>query len=237
MEAAFDALGYDIEKQLWLLLYSLILGAALGAVFDILRISRTFLSVKTENRVIKNMSDTVIFAVSLVEDILFFTLSAVTLVLFCFQANSGRARGFILFGVAVGFSLYMQTAGRLTRLVSEAIARFMWAVIGFFAERVIVPIFKNISRLAKYVYRKTLGRAVSAAVLKIRSLYAGYQKRRYVGRRAVRSSKTKGIRDEPGTFVNTGKARNTPRVLVYDNYTCKRPNTLQQSGRGAGKVN
>lgn len=237
MEVALDALGYDMEKQLWLLLYSLILGAALGAVFDILRISRTFLSVKTENRAIKNVSDTFIFAVSFIEDILFFTVSAITLVLFCFQANRGNARGFILFGAAVGFFLYMQTVGRLTRLVSEAVAHFMWTVIGFTLRRIIMPIARAVSRLAGFVYRKTLGRAANAVRGKVRSMRALYRQRRKARLEARRASKTKGIRDEPGTFINTGKARNTPRVLVYDNYTCKRPNTLQQSGRGAGKVN
>ncbi len=237
MEATFDALGYDMEKQLWLLLYALILGAALGVVFDILRISRTFLSVKTENRAIKNVSDTFIFAVSFVEDILFFTVSAITLVLFCFQANRGRARGFILFGTAVGFLLYMQTVGRLTRLASEAVARFVWAVIGFTVKRMIMPMARAVSRLARFIYKKTLGRAAGAVRGKVRTIGALFKEKRKARMEARRASKTKGTRDEPGTIINTGKARNTPRVLVYDNYTCKRPNTLQQSGRGAGKVN
>ncbi len=153
-------LGFDMALQLNLLLYSLILGAFLGAFFDIMRISRVFLSIIFSEKAGCAVSKTVMTVVSFFEDIIFFAVSAAVTVLFCFQANGGSARGFILLGMLGGFSLYLLTLGRLTKLVSEALSKLIYRLLTFVLRRILSPIAVLLGRLAAGLYTKTIGRAV-----------------------------------------------------------------------------
>ncbi len=154
-------LGFDMALQVNLLLYSLILGAFLGAFFDLMRISRVFLSIFFSEKTGHTVGNTVIAVVSFFEDIIFFAVSAAVTVLFCFQANGGSARGFILLGVLGGFSIYLFTLGRLTKLISEAISRLIYRLLSFVFRRILSPIAVFFRRLAAKLYKTTLGRAVS----------------------------------------------------------------------------
>ena len=154
-------LGFDMALQLNLLLYSLILGAFLGAFFDIMRISRVFLSIFFSEKTDHAVSKTVIAVVSFFEDIIFFAVSAAATVLFCFQANGGSTRGFILLGMLGGFSLYIFTVGRITKLVSKAVSSIIYRLLSFVFRRIFSPIAVFFSRLAIRLYKITLGRSVS----------------------------------------------------------------------------
>ena len=215
-------LGLDMMWQLNLLLYSLILGIFLGAFFDVMRISRVFLSLRGEGKAARIVSDTVLVVVSFIEDIAFFTISAATLILFCFQANGGTARSFILLGALGGFLLYIFTVGRLTKLISAALSRLIYRLLDFIRRRVIFPIAVFISRLFKWIYAKTLGYAVSFIGARLRYIYTEKSSRELIFFASRQFIKTKGLRNETGTDVHTDKARNISRVPVYDNHARKR---------------
>ncbi len=219
-------LGLDMTWQLHLLLYSLVLGLFLGAFFDIMRISRVFLSLRGEGKTARIVSDTVLVVVSFIEDIIFFTVSAAVLILFCFQANGGTARSFILLGTAGGFAFYLLTVGRLTKLISDALSRLIYRLLDFILRRIIFPIAAFIRRSVKRIYKKTLGRAVSFIGTKLRHIYTEKSSRELTTFASRQFIKTKGLRDETGTDVHTGKARNISRVPVYDNNARKRPDRV-----------
>ena len=71
MQYVYDFLGYDIKDQLWLLFYALILGAALGVVFDFLRATRVFLGCRDSTLETRTLPEPFVFAVCLIEDIFF----------------------------------------------------------------------------------------------------------------------------------------------------------------------
>ncbi|MBQ2765585.1 MAG: spore cortex biosynthesis protein YabQ [Clostridia bacterium] len=224
-------LGFDMAWQWNLLLYSLILGVILGVFFDLMRISRVFLSLHGTGKVAQIASETVLTAVSFIEDIIFFVVSAVTLVLFCFQANGGTARGFILLGALGGFFIYLETVGRLTKLISNALARLIYRILSFIWRRMLMPIARVILHLILKLYKLTLGRAVDRVFTWRHKHYtekSAGELTLYCSRLFI---KTKGLQDETGTDVHTGEARNIFRIPVFHNHPGKRSNRVQ-SARG-----
>ena len=187
-----------------------------------MRISRVFLSLRGEGKTAGAVSQTVLAVVSFIEDIIFFTTAAVVLILFCFQANGGSARSFILIGTAGGFALYLLTVGRLTKLISAALSRLIYRLLDFILRRIIFPTTVFIRRIFIRIYKNTLGRAVSFIGARVRHIYTEKSSRELISFASRRFIKTKGLRDETGTDVHTGKARNISRVPVYDNNARKR---------------
>ena len=184
MQYVYDFLGYDIESQLTLALYALMLGASLGAFFDVLRITRVFLAYRTDGVHQDTAMQKVLFALCLIEDVAFAVISAVVLVLFCFKANGGTSRGYILFGALVGFSLYLLSIGRLTRMVSKALAKAFHALLSFLTKRVILPVVACVDKILRTLYKKTFGRAYACVL------------RRYYAQNTKKTSRelTKAIR-------------------------------------------
>lgn len=227
-----NSLVFDALWQWKLLLYSLLVGVAIGVLFDVMRFSRVMLTAPHGGKYLEKISSTVVFIVSIVEDVLFFVISAVTLVIFVFSANDGSFRGFILLGALVGFTFYLQTVGRLTSLIFFTLSKFLWAVIITVYTKIIMPPVGFIIRILRKIYKNTISRFILFIKEKIKKL----KKRCAKAKKAARlSRKRKGILlDEAGAFINTREACNTARVPIYDNHPCKRSAAVQQSGRRAG---
>ena len=105
-----EFLGTSTELRLFWL--SIILGAVLGSIFDILRALRQ--SIKH--------SDAVVF----IEDALFFSLFGICFYSFCTEMCSGALRTFILFGMSIGFLVYILLPGRV---IKEILATCMSTVV------------------------------------------------------------------------------------------------------------
>ncbi len=213
------ALAFDLTLQWKLLFYSLIVGGSLGVFFDILRFTRAMLRVSDASKLIGKVSDITLVIVSFIEDILFFSVSAVTLVLFVFKANDGRFRSFVLIGTLVGFFLYLGTVGRLTRLIFDVTAKIVWAILNFIFTKIIFPPLRLLKRFARFVYKFTVSRLVRF----IKPRWQGFLK------------KLKGTRDETSSIINTGEACNIARVRIYDNHPCKRSAPVQPAGGRTAK--
>ncbi len=170
MEYVYGFLGYDMGRQLSLVVYSLILGAILGIIFDVLRISRVLLTYRGNGGRIRRVSDTFLSAIAFIEDIFFASVSAALLILFCFKVNRGISRSFLLFGAAVGFILYYFTVGRLTSLASNAISRAIYALFAFLTKRCVFPIIRFIKKIFKKIFDATLGKLGRRLLAKIREL-------------------------------------------------------------------
>lgn len=230
MEYVYSFLGYDIEYQLKLFFYSLILGASLGALFDLFRITRVFLSYRGEGRQIRALSDTVLCVVAFIEDISFAVLSAAVLVLFCFKANNGSARSYIFLGTLFGFVLYLISLGRITAALSNKLAELLHRLFSFLIRRIALPIANFLAKLTLKIYRKTIGRAAGALICRV---YTMNTKRlsRELEKAIVRLyiDKRKEHGDETNSSANAGQAGNIRSLYNNDSHPRRSTNRVQSA--------
>ena len=179
---------FDIQSQWLVLLYSLLVGAALGLIYDIFRISRLFMTLPSECTSVRyyrtlprlkmfraskqvtgditaepdalsiRINDFAVGIVAFFEDILFFCISAIALSVFVFNANTGQVRGFVLFGTLCGFILYLLTIGRATLFFGEVIVFIVRSVCSLIFTRLILPTIRTINKFFKFVYKSTIGK-------------------------------------------------------------------------------
>lgn len=253
---------YDMTLYWRLLAYALLVGAALGALYDLFRISRLFLSIPTKiletpsqdtsandgtaavsdeksalrgsskstkhfkksrnsrknrsfekesaslncandsiesfgkiqqcettatrgvdseasgkaKKIVKVTNDAVIFAVALIEDIAFFIISAAATSIFLYNLNTGSVRLFLILGIAVGFSAYFFSVGKLTWMIGGSIVaavRFIVRAIAkllvILTERFVLPpalfvlsictkLFRNVNKLMKKLWKISFGK-------------------------------------------------------------------------------
>ncbi len=127
------------------LAYSVVLGFALGVVYDVFRIIRMMFCVPSLmiSRELKGRERTGLLAntVVFVCDILFFLVSACICAIFIFHANHGRVRGIALFASLIGFIIYYNTVGRLITLVSGAVIRGIYYAVRFALKKILIPLF------------------------------------------------------------------------------------------------
>lgn len=88
----------SVSGQVAAFLFSLVLGAVLSLVYDIIRVTR------------KIGLDS--FAQVFIGDVLFFSVSAVVVFIYLVGVTNGEIRGYVIFSVAIGFALYRFTVGR-----------------------------------------------------------------------------------------------------------------------------
>ena len=99
-----------------LTVYSVCFGALLGAVYDIIRVSRVIIGVNDKSGVLAS-----IFVA--VGDVVFVSACGVMSVMIAYAYNSGKLRAVIFFGLAVGFVAYYFTVGKLVMVGAGALAR------------------------------------------------------------------------------------------------------------------
>ena len=129
----------SLGGQITAFLYSLLLGAALCLLYDIIRATR------------KSGADS--FLAVFAGDILFWAISAVVVFIFLVAVTNGEIRGYVLFSAAAGFLIYRFTAGRpvffllclVFSFLSKIFSKFSFAVSGFcaFLERKMAIVSKK----------------------------------------------------------------------------------------------
>ena len=228
MEYVYRFLGYDMGYQFSLVLYSLILGAILGVLFDALRISRILLTYRGVGSKIRHVSDTFLSAITFIEDILFASVCAVVLILFCFKVNRGISRSFILFGSGVGFTLYYFTVGRLTSLAANAISRAFYAIFAFITKRCIYPIIRFIIKILKKMFDATLGKFSRNVLVKIRALRTKNVSRdlhKLIARLYIENNR-KDNGDETNSHTYAGEACDFHGIYHNDNHPRRNSNRI-----------
>lgn len=133
-------------------IYSLIIGALLGIVYDIFRIQR--ITMASDVKHLQIIKDIIIF----IEDIIFSVISAVVIIIMIFHVNNGRIRWFALFGAGIGFLIYYHTAGRIVMICSERIIAFIRYCIRmikrFIYKFFIYPIISAVKFIAGLIYNR-----------------------------------------------------------------------------------
>ena len=120
-----------------LFLCAFLLGAGLGMIYDVFRITRVFLGVHYSRRMAKRLRNIsfpllpkrgerresrLLGPVIFLQDLIFCVFCGISLVLLFYEVNSGKFRLSATFCVGGGFLLYRVTLGRIVMLFSEAIA-------------------------------------------------------------------------------------------------------------------
>ena len=145
-----------------LLIYSALVGAALGLVYDIFRIFRVaFIAQqhpKEQPRKVNKNSNFFVWAIIFVQDIAFWLIAAVVTILFIFMVNRGQVRLFALSGQVMGFIIYFFTVGRVVYKFSEQIVLFIKSAIDWANKAVIIPVCKFIIKLYMGLYIKAYHR-------------------------------------------------------------------------------
>lgn len=181
----------SIGEHITLLGYSFLVGILLGALYDAIRLIRTFFGLgrdyrdspviaaidppligKRKKRERGKTTKAAVMSAVFVFDMLYMLAATAVTVIFVYHAYSGTPRGFALLGEAVGFILYMKTVGRLT---VRAASYIFFAVdttlryIVFFTVTPIKFIAVRLARAAKKVWHATVVRAVRGAAANVSS--------------------------------------------------------------------
>lgn len=143
-----------VAQQVWLFLYSCLLGAALGLLYDVFRILRLAFPAPAP--------------LVLAQDLLYFALCAVATFLFVMAQNYGQLRWFILAGELIGWVVYYLTIGVMVLGASRAIIRAVVWVLQLLYRLLVAPVVavlrwlwrlvQGIGRLAGKMLKKCFGR-------------------------------------------------------------------------------
>lgn len=121
---------FTVGTQVQAFLLSLGIGVVIGILYDLFRILRLSF---TDNKV-----------VVVVQDILFWSVSAVLSFLFVFVVNNGEFRGYLAMGELAGFALYYFTLGICVMKISQ------WLVNGI--KKTVRSVFRIVLFPFKRIY-------------------------------------------------------------------------------------
>ena len=163
-------------NQAYLFLIFILNGIFIGIIFDFFRILRR--SFNTPN------------PVTYIEDVLFWTISAFSVLYTLFIFNNGAIRGYIFVGLLLGIILYMLFFSKTIMNISVKIILFFKEVIGKILKVVITPIkavFKTIKKILS-IFEKN----ASKCLLKMKNDVKNNQKLK------IKSKKNKKLENKEG---------------------------------------
>lgn len=108
-------MGFELSDQTVYFLFSLVYGAVLSALYDIVRIIR-FAGANKPIHII-------------LSDVVYFVVCAFATFLYALPFNYGSVRYFVLFGEAVGFVVYRFTVGEVNSCIYQVIIAFFRKII------------------------------------------------------------------------------------------------------------
>ncbi len=132
-------MGIYLAEQTLIFLQSLLVGAALGLLYDVFRISRVAFPTSTQ----------VVF----VEDILFFIVCSLVTFFFGLTVIEGTLRFFLIIGELLGAILYYFTLGKLVMGVSKKIIEAIKAILKFIFKWILRPIWQLVYNIISLIMR------------------------------------------------------------------------------------
>lgn len=132
-------------NQFQTFLYSLMMGAILGVIYDVFRISR----------LIANFRQWGLFF----QDILYFFMSGICTFLFCLAYNYGEIRFYIIAGEIIGWIAYYITLGEIVYRFSGTIIIFIKKIIGKLFEKVYRPLVSIFNKIKAKVSKIKIKRS------------------------------------------------------------------------------
>lgn len=149
-------MGVHLADQTLVFLRACLLGAALGALYDVFRILR--IAIPASRGIIA------------AQDLLFFVLAAIATFLFLLTSIDGSVRVFLMVGEALGWVLYYFTLGQLVMRVSKTIIAAIKAVFRFLLRYLLAPIYRLIYSFITLLLRpiRFFGRIVKNSLRKVK---------------------------------------------------------------------
>ncbi|MBQ9121205.1 MAG: spore cortex biosynthesis protein YabQ [Clostridia bacterium] len=163
-------------------LWAVLVGACLGSVYDLVRLSRAFVGVRYTNRFSSRLSRIRLPLIGTAEkeprplrkrgefflnlyiaagDVLFFLISAVTVTVFLYHVNNGVFRWYLAFGIGAGFFLYYITVGKVVVAVSEVVAFALRAILRYLRYFLVRPVvwlacllWRGVIRVTRTIQKK-----------------------------------------------------------------------------------
>lgn len=158
-----------IEKQLSVILYSLILGLIFGGLYDIIRIVHILCGIATYQPHRTTMKcGRLPFILFFILDIAYMLTVTVCFSVFQYWQMNGRFRWFVLLSTLIGAALWHKTAGRAVMAVSETLVSLLRRAIHCL---VIVPlcfIYRLLRCFLCLLAEHTVLRVLSAVVCVVR---------------------------------------------------------------------
>ncbi len=176
-----------VNTQTMIFFQSLLLGAALGMVYDLFRVFRVAVPLPA--------------GVIVAEDVLYFVFSGFVSFFFAMTVNFGQIRFFILLGEAIGFLLYYLTLGVLVMRCAQKIIDAVWWLL-----RLMGKLFSPVIRLFCW-----LGRRAKRILGKWNQNFkkAAQKNRKHLQRKRILLynyfNKTKGISPKKREKIKRGK--------------------------------
>ncbi|MCL2057413.1 MAG: spore cortex biosynthesis protein YabQ [Oscillospiraceae bacterium] len=122
-----------VADQTLAFLGAIAVGAALGLVYDVFRITRIAFPIPK--------------AVIFFQDVLYFLICAAVTFLYLMSAIHGKIRIFLLAGELIGWVLYHFTIGQLVMRISAAIIEGIRRTLAFLFRYIAMPIWRLIYRI------------------------------------------------------------------------------------------
>ena len=126
-----------------LILYSAVIGAVIGSLYDIFRMLRIALP----ERIRGTRAETVIV---FFQDILFWIITSLIFIIFIYHANKGHARLIMIASACMGFAVYYITLGRVVIFFSDVIIGTVKKLINGFIKIFIKPLIFVITRVIMF---------------------------------------------------------------------------------------
>ena len=138
-----------------LLVASVLLGLCLGALFDLLRLSRAFFDPPHSKHPRAHALGLQIL--QFFQDLVFVLVSSWSLVILLYYTNDGQLRLLAVCGMACGFLLYGCTLGRIASRVIPSAARILRRAVQWTVTVLLLPLVA-LGRLVSFLWRHTGGK-------------------------------------------------------------------------------
>ncbi len=172
MEISMNALALS-------LVWALVVGICLGAVYDVIRIQRIFLGVtygnggaaklgevklpliskykfarpRDKKQKNKSLSKIALNIIIFIGDLIFCFFSSLVCVVFIYHTNDGKARWIVFFGFALGFLAYYFSLGKLVMFFSQYIVFAIRSAVKYLVFFTVVPVRYVLAALWRIVSR------------------------------------------------------------------------------------
>ena len=131
---------FEISREAFLpfLVASIIFGVIFGAVYDLFRIRRKALPVR---------SRAAEYILIFFEDVIFSLFVSVCLILLCYKTHFGIPRWYSYAGSALGFYLYRRTLGKIVMGLTEKLISLTKKGLLQLKKRLFMPVFRRLKTL------------------------------------------------------------------------------------------
>ncbi len=129
---------FTVSDQTWLFLWSCVIGAFLGVVYDFFRVLR----------IIKKHSLIAVF----IEDFIYVTFCFFVIFIYCMEKARGEIRFFIFLGSLLGFAVYIFTAGNFIVNIIRKIVLFIKSLLIKIYNKLFKPVIMFfVHKFQKYI--------------------------------------------------------------------------------------